>query len=114
MKFTIVSQLGSLDKHAVRLTTGTLVINIIYFVLLDRGTHGLPEINIMIIALLSITFLDLTIRGGERGTYRKGFIGFSLVEVSGLIGLVISLLLLFGFDEMGLDRIKLTVQCMPS
>ena len=36
MKFTIVSQLGSLDKHAVRLTTGTLVINIIYFVLLDR------------------------------------------------------------------------------
>ena len=29
---------------------------------------------------------------------RYAFIGFSLVEVSGLIGLVISLLLLFGFD----------------
>ena len=28
---------------------------------------------------------------------RYAFIGFSLVEVSGLIGLVISLLLLFGF-----------------
>ena len=34
---------------------------------------------------------------------RYAFIGFSLVEVSGLIGLVISLLLLFGFD--GLYRI---------
>ena len=33
---------------------------------------------------------------------RYAFIGFSLVEVSGLIGLVISLLLLFGFD--GLHR----------
>ena len=31
---------------------------------------------------------------------RYAFIGFSLVEVSGLIGLVISLLLLFGFDEV--------------
>ena len=31
---------------------------------------------------------------------RYAFIGFSLVEVSGLIGLVISLLLLFGFDEL--------------
>ena len=30
---------------------------------------------------------------------RYAFIGFSLVEVSGLIGLVISLLLLFGFDR---------------
>ena len=30
---------------------------------------------------------------------RYAFIGFSLVEVSGLIGLVISLLLLFGFDS---------------
>ena len=30
---------------------------------------------------------------------RYSFIGFSLVEVSGLIGLVISLLLLFGFSE---------------
>ena len=32
---------------------------------------------------------------------RYAFIGFSLVEVSGLIGLVISLLLLFGFDGLG-------------
>ena len=32
---------------------------------------------------------------------RYAFIGFSLVEVSGLIGLVISLLLLFGFDRLG-------------
>ena len=32
---------------------------------------------------------------------RYAFIGFSLVEVSGLIGLVISLLLLFGFDRIG-------------
>ena len=32
---------------------------------------------------------------------RYAFIGFSLVEVSGLIGLVISLLLLFGFDRHG-------------
>ena len=32
---------------------------------------------------------------------RYSFIGFSLVEVSGLIGLVISLLLLFGFDGLG-------------
>ena len=31
---------------------------------------------------------------------RYAFIGFSLVEVSGLIGLVISLLLLFGFDGL--------------
>ena len=31
---------------------------------------------------------------------RYAFIGFSLVEVSGLIGLVISLLLLFGFDKV--------------
>ena len=31
---------------------------------------------------------------------RYAFIGFSLVEVSGLIGLVISLLLLFGFDSI--------------
>ena len=31
---------------------------------------------------------------------RYAFIGFSLVEVSGLIGLVISLLLLFGFDRI--------------
>jgi hypothetical protein len=30
---------------------------------------------------------------------RYAFIGFSLVEVSGLIGLVMSLLLLFGFDR---------------
>ena len=29
---------------------------------------------------------------------RYAFIGFSLVEVSGLIGLVISLILLFGFE----------------
>ena len=33
---------------------------------------------------------------------RYAFIGFSLVEVSGLIGLVISLLLLFGFDRIGI------------
>ena len=31
---------------------------------------------------------------------RYAFIGFSLVEVSGLIGLVISLLLLFGFERL--------------
>ena len=34
---------------------------------------------------------------------RYAFIGFSLVEVSGLIGLVISLLLLFGFDGLLLN-----------
>ena len=31
---------------------------------------------------------------------RYAFIGFSLVEVSGLIGLVISLILLFGFERI--------------
>ena len=36
---------------------------------------------------------------------RYAFIGFSLVEVSGLIGLVISLLLLFGFDLLSNYRI---------
>ena len=35
---------------------------------------------------------------------RYAFIGFSLVEVSGLIGLVISLLLLFGFAELTFAR----------
>ena len=34
--FLLVSIIVFLHKHAVRLTTGTLVINIIYFVLLDR------------------------------------------------------------------------------
>ena len=33
---------------------------------------------------------------------RYAFIGFSLVEVSGLIGLVISFLLLFGFRLSGI------------
>ena len=36
---------------------------------------------------------------------RYAFIGFSLVEVSGLIGLVISLILLFGFRaDVNLDQ----------
>ena len=35
---------------------------------------------------------------------RYAFIGFSLVEVSGLIGLVISLLLLFGFELIKVYR----------
>ena len=36
---------------------------------------------------------------------RYAFIGFSLVEVSGLIGLVISLLLLFGFDGLQFNTV---------
>ena len=38
---------------------------------------------------------------------RYAFIGFSLVEVSGLIGLVISLLLLFGFERLQGDKLDL-------
>ena len=47
---------------------------------------------------------------------RYAFIGFSLVEVSGLIGLVISLLLLFGFDRIDRREVeyrvdRCTLQC---
>ena len=42
---------------------------------------------------------------------RYAFIGFSLVEVSGLIGLVISLLLLFGFDSI-VGAVSLSIKVM--
>ena len=44
---------------------------------------------------------------------RYAFIGFSLVEVSGLIGLVISLLLLFGFDRIE-SRLPATITLITS
>ena len=48
-----------------------------------------------------------------RNGNRYAFIGFSLVEVSGLIGLVISLLLLFGFDGLPYPLISM-VNMAPS
>ena len=40
---------------------------------------------------------------------RYAFIGFSLVEASGLIGLVISLLLLFGFQSYPLFKKRINL-----
>ena len=63
-----------LHKHAVRLTTGTLVINIIYFVLLDRlmmaavqrrtgpynvGYFGLFPLNLGIFGIVEINLSEL-------------------------------------------------------
>ena len=72
-----------------------------------RGNYGLgpggyPR-TIPFLAL-SIIYGSLLISIGRNPSQRDellryAFIGFSLVEVSGLIGLVISLLLLFGFDR---------------